>query len=148
MLNDERLKGVDIGIVTYDTGKLAKGIFSISNGYTPIDALAQEMKSELDLEDYNQYTKIMLVTNHGDILELNNDNEVDDVDLQWFRKNINAQVLPNGYCRLPVIARSFPYANACLDFTHFCTSKQFLPQHPEHLRHTKELLAIAKDKQW
>lgn len=61
MLNDERLKGVDIGIVTYDTGKLAKGIFSIGNGYTPIDELAQEMKSELDLEDYNQYNKSILV---------------------------------------------------------------------------------------
>ncbi|PDY79738.1 transposase [Bacillus cereus] len=97
-----------------------------------------------------EFTKFKekLVTNHGDILELNSDNEVDDIDLQWFKKNINAQVLPNGYCRLPVIAGSCPHANACLDCTHFCTSKQFLPQHQEHLRHTEELLAIAKGKQW
>lgn len=64
------------------------------------------------------------------------------------QKNINAQVLPNGYCRLPVIAGLCPHANACLDCTNFCTSKQFLLQHQEHLRHKKELLAIAKDKQW
>jgi hypothetical protein len=67
---------------------------------------------------------------------------------QWFKKNINAQVLPNGYCRLPVIAGSCPHANACLDCTHFCTRKQFLPQHEEQLKRTEELLAVAKENQW
>ncbi|HFD0542382.1 TPA: site-specific integrase, partial [Enterococcus faecium] len=97
-----------------------------------------------------EFTKFKekLVTNNGDIIELDNDNEVDDVDLQWFKKNINAQVLPNGYCRLPVIAGSCPHANACLDCTHFCTSKQFLSQHEEQLNRTEELLAVAKEKQW
>src|SRR5699024_10944011 len=84
---------------------------------------------------------------NGDVLDLDDDSEVDDVELQWFKKNINAQVLPNGYCRLPVIAGGCPHANACLDCTHFCTSKQFLPQHEEQLERTEELLAIAKDKQ-
>ncbi|CAI7726704.1 Tyrosine recombinase XerC [Bacillus altitudinis] len=97
-----------------------------------------------------EFTKFKekLVTNHGDILELDSESEVDDVNLQWFKKNINAQVLPNGYCRLPVVAGSCPHANACLDCTHFCTSKQFLPQHEEQLKHTEELLAMAKNKQW
>src|SRR5699024_12787402 len=51
-----------------------------------------------------EFTKFKekLVTNNGDVLELDDDSEVDDVELQWFKKNINAQVLPNGYCRLPV----------------------------------------------
>ncbi|WP_052998216.1 site-specific integrase [Staphylococcus aureus] len=98
----------------------------------------------------NEFTKFQekLVTNNGDVLDLDEDNEVDDVELQWFKKNINAQVLPNGYCRLPVVAGGCPHANACLDCTHFCTSKQFLPQHEEQLERTEELLAIAKDKQW
>ncbi|HDG1015153.1 TPA: phage integrase family protein [Staphylococcus aureus] len=98
----------------------------------------------------NEFTKFQekLVTNNGDVLDLDDDNEVDDVELQWFKKNINAQVLPNGYCRLPVVAGGCPHANACLDCTHFCTSKQFLPQHEEQLERTEELLAIAKDKQW
>src|SRR5699024_12220460 len=56
--------------------------------------------------------------------------------------------ISNGYCRLPVVAGGCPHANACLDCTHFCTSKQFLPQHEEQLERTEELLAIAKDKQW
>src|SRR5699024_11126231 len=47
--------------------------------------------------------KETLVTNNGSILELSEDNsEADNTDLQWFKKNINAQDLPNGYCRLPV----------------------------------------------
>ncbi|WP_088033234.1 tyrosine-type recombinase/integrase [Evansella clarkii] len=97
-----------------------------------------------------EFTKFKekLVTNNGDILDLDNDSGADDVDLQWFKKNINAQVLPNGYCRLPVIAGSCPHANACLDCTHFCTSKQFLSQHEEQLKRTEELLVVAKEKQW
>ncbi len=43
----------------------------------------------------NEFTKFQekLVTNNGDVLDLDEDNEVDDVELQWFKKNINAQVL-------------------------------------------------------
>lgn len=89
-----------------------------------------------------------LVTNQGSIIEVQEFNEANETDLQWFKKNINAQVLPNGYCRLPVIAYPCPHANACLDCTHFCTSKKFLVQHEEHLAHTKELLSIAKERQW
>lgn len=92
--------------------------------------------------------KETLVSNKGRIIENPEFNEANETDLQWFKKNINAQVLPNGYCRLPVIAGPCPHANACLDCTHFCTSKKFLSQHEEHLAHTKELLSIAKEKQW
>ena len=89
------------------------------------------------------------MTNNGSILELNEEkSEVDNTDLQWFKKNINAQALPNGYCRLPVIAGPCPHANACLDCTNFCTSKQFLNEHEEHLERTKEILDRAKQNQW
>lgn len=92
--------------------------------------------------------KEKLVTNNGSIVEITSTNEADDTDLQWFKKNINAQVLPNGYCRLPIISGPCPHANACLDCTHFCTSKKFLTQHEEQLERTKELLSLAKEKQW
>lgn len=93
--------------------------------------------------------KETLVTNNGSILELNEEeSEVENTDLQWFKKNINAQALPNGYCRLPVIAGPCPHANACLDCTNFCTSKQFLNEHEEHLERTKQLLDRAKQNQW
>ncbi|WHY31913.1 tyrosine-type recombinase/integrase [Bacillus wiedmannii] len=89
-----------------------------------------------------------LVTNQGSMIEDGEFTQTNDTDLQWFKKNISAQVLPNGYCRLPVIAGPCPHANACLDCTHFCTSKKFLVQHEEHLAHTKELLSVAKERQW
>lgn len=93
--------------------------------------------------------KETLVTNNGSILDLTEENtEADNTDLQWFKKNINAQALPNGYCRLPVIAGPCPHANACLDCTNFCTSKQFLNEHEEHLDRTKGILNRAKQNQW
>lgn len=93
--------------------------------------------------------KEKLITNNGSIIEISNEiSEADDTDLQWFKKNINAQALPNGYCRLPVISGPCPHANACLDCTHFCTSKQFLGEHEEHLNRTKQLLDRAKQNQW
>ena len=97
--------------------------------------------------EFNKFNET-LVTNKGRMIEVQGNNEVNDTDLQWFKKNINAQVLPNGYCRLPILAGPCPHANACLDCTHFCTSKKFLQQHEEHLTHTKELLSLAKEKQW
>ena len=41
-----------------------------------------------------------------------------------------------------------PHANACLDCTHFCTSKKFLKEHEEHLNRTEELLTYAMKNQW
>jgi len=35
-----------------------------------------------------------------------------------------------------------------LDCTNFCTSKQFLNEHEEHLDRTKEILNRAKQNQW
>src|SRR5699024_11142400 len=84
----------------------------------------------------------------GDIMEMDNDNSVHCVGLHWFKKNVNAQVLPYGYCGLPVIAGSCPHANTCSDFTHFCTSKQISSQHEGQLNRHEELLAVAKEKQW
>lgn len=89
-----------------------------------------------------------LVTNNGTIIDLEEDNEADNVELQWFKQNINAQALPNGYCRLPVVAGPCPHANACLDCTHFCTSKSFLKEHENHLDRTNELLSKARQNQW
>jgi hypothetical protein len=58
--------------------------------------------------------------NNGDVLDLDEDNEVDDVELQWFKKNINAQVLPNGYCRLPVVAGGCPHESTITIWKHLC----------------------------
>lgn len=90
--------------------------------------------------------KEKFVNNHGLFIE--DDDEAENTDLQWFKKNINAQALPNGYCRLPVIAGSCPHANACLDCTHFCTAKMFIKEHKNQLQRTNEVLKIAKNNNW
>lgn len=97
-----------------------------------------------------EFTKFneKLIANNGDVIETKGSDEVDNTDLQWLKKNINAQALPNGYCRLPIISGPCPHANACLDCTHFCTSKKFINEHKNHLEKTKELLQIAKKNQW
>ncbi|WP_423231399.1 tyrosine-type recombinase/integrase [Bacillus cereus] len=88
-----------------------------------------------------------LVTKEGEFVDFEK-GEVNTTDFQWFKKNINAQVLPNGYCRLPIVTGPCPHANACLDCTHFCTSKKFLKEHEEHLNRTEELLTYAMKNQW
>lgn len=95
--------------------------------------------------------KEKFVNNQG--LYINEDevfgnSEADNLDLQWFKKNINAQALPNGYCRLPIISGACPHANACLDCTHFCTTKEFIQEHTRQLNKSKEFLAIAKKNNW
>src|SRR5690625_4149053 len=98
-------------------------------------------------KEFQQFQE-KLVSNKGTVINLDDENEVDSAELQWFKQNINAQALPNGYCRLPVVAGSCPHANACLDCTHFCTSRKFLKEHKEHLKRTEELLRRAKKNQW
>lgn len=98
-------------------------------------------------KEFQQFQE-KLVSNKGTVINLDDENEVDSTELQWFKQNINAQALPNGYCRLPVVAGSCPHANACLDCTHFCTSRKFLKEHKEHLKRTEELLRRAKKNQW
>lgn len=98
-------------------------------------------------KEFQQFQE-KLVSNKGTVINLDDENEVDSAEIQWFKQNINAQALPNGYCRLPVVAGSCPHANACLDCTHFCTSRKFLKEHKEHLKRTEELLRRAKKNQW
>lgn len=51
--------------------------------------------------------------------------EIDD-NVLWMRHMIS-QILPNGYCSLPVQLGKCPHANACLSCKQFRTSKEFLP---------------------
>jgi integrase/recombinase XerD len=74
--------------------------------------------------------------------------QFDSVDLQWFKKNLHAQALPNGTCWLPATKGRCPHANACLTCTHFRTDICFLPQHKAHLEETRRLLAKARTNGW
>ena len=57
-----------------------------------------------------------LVDVTGKVVE-NNNLEADNLDVQWLKKNIMAQALPNGLCALPTKIGSCPHANACLTWS-------------------------------
>ena len=83
----------------------------------------------------------------GQIVEPN-DLEADDTDLQWFKRTINAQALPNGSCALPTISQGCPHANACLTCTHFRTTLEHLPEHKKQLKQTEKLIEKARANGW
>ncbi|WP_181357411.1 tyrosine-type recombinase/integrase [Stenomitos frigidus] len=74
--------------------------------------------------------------------------ELETTDLQWFKRNILAQALPNGACALPTLAGTCPHANACLTCAHFRTTTEFLDQHQAHLHQTEQLIEQAQAKGW
>lgn len=89
--------------------------------------------------------KVVDVT--GKVVEAANP-ELEIADLQWFKKNIQAQALPNGSCALPTIMQSCPHANACLTCTHFRTTIKFLDQHKQQLDATEKIIEKAKANNW
>lgn len=89
--------------------------------------------------------KVVDVT--GKVVEAVNP-EIEVADLQWFKKNIQAQALPNGSCALPTIMQECPHANACLTCTHFRTTIEFIDQHKQQLDVTQKIIEKAKDNNW
>jgi integrase/recombinase XerD len=83
----------------------------------------------------------------GQVLESQNP-EFDTADLQWFKRNIQAQALPNGSCALPAPMKECPHANACLTCAHFRTTFEFLEHHQEQLQQTEKLLEKAQLNGW
>ncbi|MEG4070838.1 tyrosine-type recombinase/integrase [Microcoleus sp. Pol11C2] len=76
------------------------------------------------------------------------DSITQNTDLQWFKKNILAQALPNGSCALPMVAGHCPHANACLTCTHFRTTGEFLAEHKKQVEHTQKIIETAKVNGW
>jgi hypothetical protein len=96
-------------------------------------------------EEYAKYRgKVVDVT--GKVVEQHR--EVDASDLQWVKKHILAQALPNGKCALPVVAGDCPHANACLTCVHFRTDASFLTQHKAQLQETQHFIQIAHTNGW
>ncbi|MEP0754077.1 tyrosine-type recombinase/integrase [Trichocoleus sp. Lan] len=74
--------------------------------------------------------------------------EVETLDLEWFKRSIQAQALPNGSCALPTISQGCPHANACLTCAHFRTTTEFLESHKAQLAETEKLIEKAKGNNW
>jgi integrase len=74
--------------------------------------------------------------------------EKEEIDVHWLRKNILGQALPNGYCALPIWQKRCPHANVCLTCSNFRTSVYFLPEHERHLETTEKVLSLSESKGW
>jgi integrase len=63
----------------------------------------------------------------------------------WAKQRVGraTQVLPNGYCGLPVV-KACPHANACLTCPMFITTPQFLPQHHEQRQQVLQIVSAAE----
>ena len=75
--------------------------------------------------------------------------EIDDIaKVEWLKKSINAQMLPNGMCSLPVAMGKCPHGNSCLTCTDFRTSKEFLSVHKKHYEKVCNFLTHAEKQGW
>ena len=83
----------------------------------------------------------------GQILTAENP-ELETSDLQWFKRNVHAQALPNGSCARPIIKGDCPHANACLTCGDFRTTLEFLNQHKEQLEQTEKIIEKATANNW
>lgn len=83
----------------------------------------------------------------GQLIEIK-DSTINSLDLEWFKRNIQAQSLPNGSCALPSISQGCPHANACLTCSHFRTTAEYLTEHKKQLEQTLDLINKAKANGW
>ena len=83
----------------------------------------------------------------GEIIESKH-SELDNSDLEWFKRNVIAQALNNGYCARPIVKGSCPHANACLTCGDFRTTIEFLDQHKEQLEQTEKIISKALANGW
>lgn len=84
----------------------------------------------------------------GEVVQSEQPELDNDQDLQWMKKKILAQALPNGSCARPVAKGPCPHANACLTCCDFRTTKEFLGIHKEELEQTKKVIEKAKVNGW
>lgn len=84
----------------------------------------------------------------GEVVESEHPELDINLDLQWMKKNVLAQALPNGTCARPVVKGQCPHANACFTCGDFRTTIEFLDQHKEQLSQTEKIIEKAKANGW
>ena len=95
-----------------------------------------------------KYHDARVVNIVGEVVDSENPELDNDLDLQWMKKKILAQALPNGSCARPVVLGPCPHANACLTCSDFRTTIEFLDQHKEQLAQTEKILEKARANDW
>ena len=82
-----------------------------------------------------------------DLEGIDEDTLLVDEELEWFKRVIQAQSLPNGYCALP-IGDECPHANACLQCHSFRTNASFLPILTRQQKETEMLIRKSDSRGW
>ena len=72
----------------------------------------------------------------------------EEMNAEYLRAYINAQMLPNGVCAKPVKLGKCPHANSCLTCSDFRTSIDDLETHKAQLCRTNQYIAIAEEQGW
>lgn len=108
--------------------------------------------SYIDIQDQQRIERHKKFINiKGEVMPIHIDTSMDIDDIakvEWLKKSINAQMLPNGMCSLPTAMGKCPHGNSCLTCGDFRTSKEFLPVHQKHYQSVCKLLDYAKQQGW
>lgn len=88
-----------------------------------------------------------VLNNQGEVVVSANP-ELDTVEMQWVKKNMKAQSLPDGFCGLPITKDCPVQGSPCLSCSHFRTSIEFLDNHKKRLEDTEKLIENARVNGW
>lgn len=88
-----------------------------------------------------------VVNINGEVI-ISENPDLDTAEMQWIKKNMKAQALPNGFCGLPITLNCPVQGSPCLFCPHFRTTKEHLEVHQKQLKNTEKLIENARAKDW
>jgi integrase/recombinase XerD len=98
-------------------------------------------------QEVDKYLGTKVVNINGEVLQSLATELDDDSSLQWLKKKILAETLPNGYCGLPA-QLTCNKGNACLTCSDFRTTREFLDRHKQQLERTNQVLEVVEANGW
>lgn len=100
--------------------------------------MKQEMEKFWDGRVFNNQGEVVVSANP----------ELDTAEMQWIKKNMKAQTLPDGFCGLPVTQNCPVQGSPCLTCSHLRTTMEFLDVHRNRLEETEKLIENARANGW
>lgn len=88
-----------------------------------------------------------VVNNKGEVVVPENP-DLDTAEMQWVKKNMKAQTLPDGFCGLPVTKTCPAQDDPCSNCSFFRTTRQYLETHKKRLEETEKLIENARKNGW
>ncbi len=88
-----------------------------------------------------------VVNNQGQVIVSENP-DLDTAGMQWIKRNMKAQTLPDGFCGLPVTQSCPVQGSPCLSCSHLRTTIEFLDVHKKRLEETEKLIENARANGW